>query len=214
VVHISDTHWEHGKLSIPPGDILIHSGDFTNRLRPADFVERMTEFNEWLGTLPHRIKILVTGNHELWAFRMEDPAIIRSTLSHAVFLEFEEFLDPISGLVLFGFSYGTPKTRYREIPRGIDVLISHVPAFNVMDLAFTPGSSLIDCQICHQSHKNREHWGDHELTKEVVIDLDMLARLICVGRLRESSPKFTCLDMYTMKLESKSKMILSSSIQQ
>ena len=35
---------------VPPGDILIHSGDFTNYGRK----EEVEKFNQWLGTLPHR----------------------------------------------------------------------------------------------------------------------------------------------------------------
>ena len=35
---------------VPDGDILIHSGDFTNYGRK----EEVVKFNNWLGTLPHR----------------------------------------------------------------------------------------------------------------------------------------------------------------
>ena len=35
---------------VPPGDILIHAGDFTNYGRK----EEVEKFNAWLGSLPHR----------------------------------------------------------------------------------------------------------------------------------------------------------------
>jgi predicted phosphodiesterase len=60
-VFISDTHNEHKSIEIPPGDILIHCGDFTYMSREKE----ITAFNEWLGTLPHKHKLVIAGNHEL-----------------------------------------------------------------------------------------------------------------------------------------------------
>ena len=67
IVCVSDTHCQvfnaisHRDINIPykaetmleqvpPGDILIHAGDFTNYGRK----EEVEKFNEWLGSLPHR----------------------------------------------------------------------------------------------------------------------------------------------------------------
>ena len=59
MVCISDTHSAVENLEIPfkipDGDILIHAGDFTN----YGEVEKVKEFNTWLGTLPHAYKIVV-----------------------------------------------------------------------------------------------------------------------------------------------------------
>merc|ERR1712018_355952 len=59
IVCISDTHSgvEKGEISfnIPNGDILIHAGDFTN----YGEVDKVKEFNTWLGTLPHTHKIVI-----------------------------------------------------------------------------------------------------------------------------------------------------------
>eukprot|EP00035_Acanthoeca_spectabilis_P011896 m.209628 g.209628 ORF g.209628 m.209628 type:complete len:262 (-) comp15475_c0_seq3:4605-5390(-) len=60
VVCISDTHGRHAELTIPPGDVLIHAGDFTRfgtRAHAADL-------NEWAASLPHTHKLVVLGNHE------------------------------------------------------------------------------------------------------------------------------------------------------
>ena len=45
----------HRKISleIPDGDVLIHAGDLTNR----GILEEVSEFNTFLGTLPHPHKI-------------------------------------------------------------------------------------------------------------------------------------------------------------
>ena len=63
IVCISDTHslTSHLKRTIPDGDILIHAGDFTR----CGHLQEVREFNTWLGTLPHKDKIVIAGNHEL-----------------------------------------------------------------------------------------------------------------------------------------------------
>lgn len=63
IVCMSDTHslTHHIKFDIPDGDILIHAGDFTK----CGKLDEVVEFNEWIGTLPHKHKIVIAGNHEL-----------------------------------------------------------------------------------------------------------------------------------------------------
>ena len=47
--------------SIPEGDVLLHTGDFTMRGNEQEVIN----FNQWLGSLPHKHKIVIAGNHEL-----------------------------------------------------------------------------------------------------------------------------------------------------
>ncbi|XP_037939419.1 metallophosphoesterase domain-containing protein 1 [Teleopsis dalmanni] len=63
VVAMSDTHslTPYIKFEIPEGDIFIHAGDFTK----CGQLEEVVEFNKWLGTLPHKHKVVIAGNHEL-----------------------------------------------------------------------------------------------------------------------------------------------------
>ncbi|KAL1130881.1 hypothetical protein AAG570_012122 [Ranatra chinensis] len=63
IVCMSDTHslTSHIKFQIPDGDIFIHAGDFTK----CGAEEEVIEFNNWLGRLPHKCKIVIAGNHEL-----------------------------------------------------------------------------------------------------------------------------------------------------
>ncbi|OSX59565.1 hypothetical protein POSPLADRAFT_1184327 [Postia placenta MAD-698-R-SB12] len=58
-VCISDTHSR--MLPVPPGDVLLHSGDLTATGTYADFQRTMA----WLVDLPHRTKIIIAGNHDL-----------------------------------------------------------------------------------------------------------------------------------------------------
>ena len=60
VVCLGDSHSKHANFKIPPGDVLLHSGDFSMFGRKSDIVA----FNDWLGKLPHRYKIVVAGNHD------------------------------------------------------------------------------------------------------------------------------------------------------
>lgn len=47
---ISDTHGQHGQLEVPPGDILIHAGDFMHSGRR---LQEIVDFDQWLGTLTY-----------------------------------------------------------------------------------------------------------------------------------------------------------------
>jgi Icc-related predicted phosphoesterase len=142
---------------VPDGDILIHAGDFTMFSESLDVV---VDFNDWLGELPHRYKIVVPGNHEF--FLEADPSD-RSLLSNATLLINEGV--EIEGLRLWGspvtpmyggaFGMSSAKDRrrlYGQIPQDIDVLISHGPPFGILDTA--PISGL--------------HEGCHELLDAVL----------------------------------------------
>jgi hypothetical protein len=56
IVLISDTHELHREVEVPPGDLLIHAGDFTMDSRSA---EKLIDFNEWLGELPHAYRVVM-----------------------------------------------------------------------------------------------------------------------------------------------------------
>lgn len=62
-VCISDTHEKLDEILplIPDGDVLIHAGDFTN----YGDVSEVIKFNAEMGKLPHKVKIVIAGNHEL-----------------------------------------------------------------------------------------------------------------------------------------------------
>ena len=57
VVCVSDTHNQTSNINIPDGDILIHAGDFSE----AGHISEVKAFNKWLGTLPHKHKIVIAG---------------------------------------------------------------------------------------------------------------------------------------------------------
>ena len=143
IVCISDTHELHRELDVPDGDILIHAGDFTMFSKSASAI---LDFNEWLGKLPHRWKILIPGNHE---FFLESDLSRRRLISNATVLINEGI--EIAGLKIWGspvtplyggaFGLSSPADRvklYAKIPDGLDILVTHGPPFGILDRS--PGS--------------------------------------------------------------------------
>lgn len=63
-VCISDTHGkvEGSKLHMPPGDVLLHAGDFTQKGHMKE-IEKFNSYN--LGALPYKVKVVIAGNHDL-----------------------------------------------------------------------------------------------------------------------------------------------------
>jgi Icc-related predicted phosphoesterase len=139
LVLISDTHGRHDRLAIPEGDVLIHAGDFSTRGRE----EELVRFDAWLGTLPHRHRLVVAGNHDFLFERA--PEVARALLTNATYLEDSgvtigstrfwgspwqpRFLD-----WAFNLDRGAPlKEKWNLIPAGADVLITHGPPRGILD---------------------------------------------------------------------------------
>jgi predicted phosphodiesterase len=130
IVCISDTHNQHRDLDVPSGDILIHAGDFTLYGKE----EHAHDFNDWLGTLPHKHKIVVNGNHENnadWKERTSD------ILTHATFLR--QGSVEVEGLKIFGCEFFWPVAKggvnayYSQIPDDASVIITHGPVAGYVD---------------------------------------------------------------------------------
>ncbi|KAI6199849.1 UPF0046 protein C25E10.12 [Aphelenchoides besseyi] len=148
-VCISDTH---GKLSeivdvIPDGDVLIHAGDFTNY---GDVME-VIDFNAAMGTLPHKVKLVIAGNHELGFEDGEEMTV--QQLSALRMLGIDKGYELLTNCVylcdrqidVFGLKvYGSPwhpmpgysfyrargaalLQKWNNIPTKLDVLITHTP---------------------------------------------------------------------------------------
>lgn len=64
VVCLGDTHGRHGDVTVPPGDVLVYTGDMTDPRMKVDNTEQLRHFNRWLSSLPHKHKVVVAGNHD------------------------------------------------------------------------------------------------------------------------------------------------------
>ncbi|KAK4938869.1 hypothetical protein LTR10_020775 [Elasticomyces elasticus] len=79
---ISDTHNDDCRNEIPAGDIFVHAGDFTD----DGTFEEISKAFDWISSLPHRLKIVVAGNHDLGL----DPAHVQfCRRSHDLFTSSE-----------------------------------------------------------------------------------------------------------------------------
>src|SRR6188768_4259342 len=65
LVLISDTHMHHGRIAVPPGDVLVHAGDSTKRGTPS----QLREVAEFMAAQPHAHKVIIAGNHD---FALQD----------------------------------------------------------------------------------------------------------------------------------------------
>ncbi len=154
----SDTHNLHRKIDIPPCDILIHCGDFTNFGKESE----LTEFNSWVRGLKllKRIKkcFVVPGNHDI---TLEKEAYTKDYIKSFsyVYLNAVQCLpdidgiwssthQEIDGINFVGFSYVLPcgvgwsfqqnemeiYDRLQKLPKKpIDVFVSHSPPFGILD---------------------------------------------------------------------------------
>ena len=142
IVLISDTHELHREVEVPPGDILIHAGDFTMNSKSA---EKLLDFNEWLGELPHAYRVVIPGNHD----SVVEDASRRALITNATLLinETVEIMglkfwgSPITPLLgeAFGVVSDTVRAKlYSRIPADTDILVTHGPPYGILDQ--TPGS--------------------------------------------------------------------------
>jgi hypothetical protein len=148
---LSDTHCQHRTLRVPDGDVLLHAGDFTK----FGDLDHVADFNAWLGTLPHRHKIVIAGNHELPFEDDRDGLLARSMLTNATYLQDAEARaeglriwgspwQPEFGRMAFNLPRGAPLARkWALIPPGVDVVVTHGPPLGIGDEL--PGGNHVGC---------------------------------------------------------------------
>jgi len=169
VVCLSDTHGAHNEITLPHGDLLIHAGDFTN----VGYESEIIAFNSWLHKQPFAHKVVVAGNHD--CLFETDRKMAEVLLSSAIYLQDNEIT--INGVRI----YGTPWTpmfnnwafmkedvgleeRFRIIPDGLDILISHGPAKTILDRdnsGMSVGSGALLSRLLNMKKKPRFHIFGH-----------------------------------------------------
>lgn len=156
VVCMADTHCLHREVTVPDGDVLIHAGDICHM---GQSVQTLMDFNSWLGGLPHFLKVVVPGNHDL---PLETDAASRRLLSNAALLLSTgiEFMglriwgSPVTAQSGGAFVMGNPLDRrllFSRIPANTDLLVTHEAPLGILDCA--PGGE--------------HHAGDLELSAAV-----------------------------------------------
>lgn len=158
-VCISDTHGkiEGSKLHMPPGDVLLHAGDFTQK----GHMNEIQKFNSYLGALPYKVKVVIAGNHDLTfddniteaslrTFGVQKSTVqsylserglksVKQMLTSAIYLE--DSLVTVCGIKIYGApwqpvfcDWGFNLNRgedilkkWQTIPADLDILITHGP---------------------------------------------------------------------------------------
>ena len=144
--HISDTHGFHHQLNIPEGiDLVIHTGDCSNRMDPYTNEPEVRQFIEWYEQVPIPNKIFIPGNHDT---SIERNLIKGSNfISAGIHLLNHDWVN-VDGIKIFGSPY-TPtygqwafmKSRetinrvWEQIPEGMDIVAVHGPCKGILDLS-------------------------------------------------------------------------------
>lgn len=139
IVAISDTHDMHDSLTIPDGDVLLHAGDLTD----AGTLEDLERVNDFFGSLPHAVKLVVAGNHD--SCLEEAPQAARAVLTNCTYLQDEAFVwqgvkfygspwHPTFPNMAFNLDPGPAiRQKWDLIPPDTDVLITHGPPYGHRD---------------------------------------------------------------------------------
>lgn len=131
ILHLSDTHGCHRRLrELPDADVIIHSGDFTM----AGTQQEAIDFLNWFCDLSYPRKLFVCGNH--------DECLYGANIDG---LDTNVYYLCNSGITINGVKfYGVPmfmsdcitdrqSKNYAGIPEDTDVLITHSPAYGILD---------------------------------------------------------------------------------
>ncbi len=131
ILHLSDTHGCHHRLrELPEADVVVHSGDFCM----VGSEQEAIDFLNWFCDLPYRHKIFICGNH--------DDCIYEATING---LDDNVHYLCNSAIEIAGLKfYGVPmfmgdcvtdrqNRNYANIPADTDILITHSPAFGILD---------------------------------------------------------------------------------
>ena len=144
---ISDLHGFYPEL--PGGDLLIVGGDLTGR----DTLDETDRFDYWLSHQSYKKTIFIAGNHDN-LFSNEKPKKYMMGNKNIVVEKFEYLCNSgteYEGLKIWGspnsllFHGVNPKCKafmkteqqlqqiYKEIPSDIDILITHIPSYGILD---------------------------------------------------------------------------------
>jgi len=135
---IADSHRNHWNIKVPKCDLFFFVGDAEiNGILP------LHDFNDWLGVIPAKHKIVVGGNHDSELERIGKEECKR-LLTNCIYLE-NEFLY-LDGFKIWGSPFSPMfndwsfmrydndlKEIWATIPLETEILITHCPPFGILD---------------------------------------------------------------------------------
>lgn len=143
IVAISDTHGKHKNLVLPEGDILVHAGDVSSMGKESE----IKGFLNWFSKTDFTYKILIAGNHDFYFEKISHNAEVLEELIPANVIYLNDTGIEIEGINIWGspiqpWFYNWAFNRYRgedikrhwnKIPQNTNILITHGPAYGVLD---------------------------------------------------------------------------------
>jgi len=176
IVHFSDTHnflmkTPNDEHFLPHGNIFVHTGNFTNGGTDLEFMQ----FNEWLGSVAdlYHYRVVIFGHRDVKVYGNNWDSM-RKLLPNATHVLCHDEAT-ILGIRFYGCPWhwghkcdytlrpGAPANttgRFDDIPSGVQVLLTHGPAFERLDTTYTGLSGMMDNEQPH-------HWGSRELADAV-----------------------------------------------
>ena len=145
IFHISDLHGTHRDLKVPKADIMIVSGDATNRFEPWLNEKELHDFIDWYSNIDIKYKIYVPGNHDTFCFN--NNKLVRELFKLKGIIYLDKDSVEIEGLLI----YGDPTTplygnwafmadrakihkHWEAIPNDVNILITHGPPKRTLDV--------------------------------------------------------------------------------
>jgi Icc-related predicted phosphoesterase len=159
ITFISDTHTQHKKLSLPGGEILIHSGDIMNS---GWNLSDITDFLKWFENQNYNELIFIAGNHD--RLFETDPLDVKEILERYSFITYlEDDWAEINGIKIYGtpwqpefynWAFNLPRRgheleeKWSKIPNDTDILITHGPPQGHLDTSGPPyNQPLLGCEL-------------------------------------------------------------------
>ena len=129
VAAFSDTHGHHRDLKVPEGaEIIICAGDVVeDDLKGGEY----DDFIEWFSSFPAKWKLFIPGNHELSFERGRANDITREMAARGITV-LQDALEDCDGINIGSVS-GNSIIADEDIPRGLDILVTHYPPYGVLD---------------------------------------------------------------------------------
>ena len=149
IVFISDTHNKHKHLTskgmgniLGSGDYLIHCGDCTS----MGHKHEINGFLDWFSNTDFKHKIFIAGNHDFGFEQQTD--IDQEYKDKGVIYLFDNDVT-IDGIKFYGspwqpefhdWAFNLPRgeelaAKWEKIPDDVDILITHGPAYGILDYA-------------------------------------------------------------------------------
>lgn len=148
IVAISDTHGKHRNLVLPEGDILIHAGDVSSMGKESE----IKDFLNWFSKTDFTYKIMIAGNHDFYFEKIGDNAKVLEELIPANVIYLNDSVVEIENLGqktlriwgspiqpwFFNWAFNRNrgediKRHWDKIPQNTDMLITHGPAYGILD---------------------------------------------------------------------------------